>query len=78
MRIPRPISVARYNNYMGGVDSADQKWMQCSSMVMGLDRLKHFFFLDVGTGNALVLYNEQLKIKAEGGEYSEWNMAGSI
>jgi hypothetical protein len=25
-------------------------------------------------GNALVLYNEQLKIRAEGGEYSEWNM----
>jgi len=77
LRVPRPLSIARYNKSMGGVDLADQKRMQCSSTIMGLDRwwLKLFFYmLDVGTGNALVLYNEQLKIRAEGGEYSEWNM----
>ena len=76
LTVPRPISIARYNKSMGGVDLADQKRMQCSSMIMGIDRwwLKLFFYmLDVGTGNALVLYNEQLKIRAEGSEYREMN-----
>jgi Transposase IS4 len=35
MRIPRPTSIANYNIYMGGVDLADMKRMQCSSMIMG-------------------------------------------
>jgi hypothetical protein len=63
---------------MGGVDLADMKRMQCSSMIMGLGRwwLKLFFyFLDVGTGNALVLYNEHLKVISEGREYSKMNVA---
>ena len=38
MRIPRPISIANYNIWMGGVDLADMKRMQCSSMIMGLSR----------------------------------------
>jgi hypothetical protein len=33
-----------------------------------------FYLLDVGTGNALVLYNEQLKIRAQGKEYKRWNL----
>ena len=78
MRIPRPISIANYNIYMGGVDLADMKRMQCSSMIMGLSRwwLKLFFYLlDVGTGNTLVLYNEQVKVNSKGQEYTILNVA---
>jgi hypothetical protein len=46
---------------MGGVDLADQRRLHCNSTIKGLHRwwLKLFFYLlDVGTSNALVLYNE--------------------
>jgi hypothetical protein len=52
--------------------------MQCSSMIMGLSRwwLKLFFYLlDVGTGNTLVLYNEQLKVHSKGQEYTRLNVS---
>ena len=58
--IPRPICIAKYNQYMGGVDLADMRRLHCNSTVMGQNRwwLKLFFYiLDVGTSNALVLYN---------------------
>lgn len=45
---------------MGGVDLADMRRLHCNSTVMGQNRwwLKLFFYLlDVGTSNALVLYN---------------------
>lgn len=67
IRIPRPISIAQYNKFMGGVDLADMKRLHCNSTIMGQNRwwLKLFFYLlDVGTSNALVLYNEQLRIRA--------------
>ena len=44
---------------MGGVDVADQCRLHCNSTIMGQNRwwLKLFFYLlDVGTANALVLY----------------------
>jgi hypothetical protein len=78
VEVKRPICIARYNESMGGVDLADMKRMQCSSSIMGQGRwwLKLFFyFLDVGTGNALVLYNEQLKMRAQGKEYKRWNLS---
>jgi hypothetical protein len=78
VEVKRPICIARYNESMGGVDLADMKRMQCSSSIMGQGRwwLKLFFyFLDVGTGNALVLYNEQLKMRAQGKEYNRWNLS---
>jgi hypothetical protein len=46
---------------MGGVDLADQIRLHCNSTLKGLHRwwLKLFFYqLDVGTSNALVLYNQ--------------------
>ena len=46
---------------MGGVDVADMRRLHCNSTIMGQNRwwLKLFFYLlDVGTSNALVLYNE--------------------
>jgi hypothetical protein len=49
---------------MGGVDLADMRHLHCNSTIMGQNRwwLKLFFhFLDVGTSNALVLYNESVK-----------------
>jgi hypothetical protein len=64
IRIPRPISIANYNKYMGDVDLADMRRLHCNSTRMGQNRwwLKHFFhLLDVGTSNALVLYNESVK-----------------
>jgi DNA polymerase III epsilon subunit-like protein len=66
--IPRPLSIANYNKYMGGVDLADMRRLHCNSTIMGQKRwwLKLFFYLlDVGTSNALVLHNEYLRIKAE-------------
>jgi DNA polymerase III epsilon subunit-like protein len=67
VRIPRPISIANYNKFMGGVDLADMKRLHCSSLIMGQNRwwLKIFFYLlDIGTSNALVLHNEFLKQEA--------------
>ena len=64
---PRPISIANYNKFMGGVDLADTKRLHCSSAIMGQNRwwLKIFFnLLDIGTSNALVLHNEYLKQEA--------------
>ena len=55
-----------YNTYMGGVDVADMRRLHCNSTIMGQNRwwLKLFFYLlDVGTSNALVLYNEAMKEK---------------
>ena len=62
--IPRPTVVGNYNANMGGVDLADMRRLQCNSTIMGQKRwwLKLFFYLlDVGTSNALVLYNEARK-----------------
>ena len=43
--IPRPISIALYNKFMGGVDLADMRRMHCTSTIMGQNRwwLKLFF-----------------------------------
>jgi len=57
----RPLAIQEYNSNMGGVDLADQRRLSCNSTIKGLHRwwLKLFFYLlDVGTSNALVLYNE--------------------
>ena len=64
--IPRPLSIANYNKYMGGVDLADMRRLHCNSTIMCQNRwwLKLFFYLlDVGTSNALVLHNEAMKAK---------------
>ena len=77
MTVPRPISISMYNLYMGGVDLADMKRLHASSFLMGRNRwwLKMFFYhLDVGTGNALVLFNEQLKISGKDKEGKTWNI----
>jgi hypothetical protein len=80
IRIPRPISISLYNKYMGGVDLADMRRLHCNSTIMGQNRwwLKLFFYLlDIGTANALVLFNEQLKLKSEsreGGPLRKWNI----
>ena len=68
IRIPRPISIANYNKYMDGVDLADMRRLHCNSTIMGQNRwwLKLFFYLlDVGTSNALVLYNESMKSRLQ-------------
>jgi Transposase IS4 len=68
VRIQRPVSIANYNKYMGGVDLADMRRLHCNSTIMGQKRwwLKLFFYLlDVGTSNALVLHNEYRRMKAE-------------
>ena len=77
--IPRPISICKYNQYMGGVDLADMRRLHCNSTIMGQNRwwLKLFFYLlDMATSNALVLYNLSLKKTAEinGTEYKKVNM----
>lgn len=62
--IKRPTVVGKYNDNMGGVDLADFRRLQCNSTIMGQKRwwLKLFFYLlDVGTSNALILYNESRK-----------------
>ena len=59
--LKRPKMISKYNEYMGGVDLADQIRLHSNSTIMGQNRwwLKLFFYLlDVGTFNALVLYNE--------------------
>jgi hypothetical protein len=45
IRIPRPLSIANYNKYMGGVDLADMRRLHCNSTIMGQKRwwLKLFF-----------------------------------
>ena len=56
----RPRMISEYNQFMGGVDLADMRRLHCNSTVMCQNRwwLKLFFYLlDVGTSNALVLYN---------------------
>jgi hypothetical protein len=66
IRIPWPISLANYNKYMGGVDLADMRRLHCNSTIMGQNRwwLKlSFYLLDVGTSNALVLFNESKRIR---------------
>ena len=63
---------------MGGVDLADMRRLHCNSTIMGQNRwwLKLFFYLlDVGTSNALVLYNESMKIRLEEtGGYTAMNI----
>ena len=64
IKIQRPKIVGEYNKYMGGVDLADQRRLHSNSTLMGQHRwwLKLFFYLlDVGTSNALVLYNSTLQ-----------------
>jgi hypothetical protein len=67
IKIPRPLSTANYNKYMGGVDLADMRRLHCNSTNMCQKRwwLKLFFYLlDVGTSNALVLHNEPARMQA--------------
>ena len=68
MEIRWPIVISKYNKYMGGVDIADMQRLHCSSTIMGQNRwwLKLFFYLlDVGTSNALAIYNEEMKGKQD-------------
>jgi hypothetical protein len=77
IRIPRPLSIANYNKYMGGVDLADMRRLHCNSTIMGQNRwwLKLFFYLlDVGTSNALVLYNESAKIRLPPEKFTAMNI----
>lgn len=75
--IPRPVSIAEYNKYMGGVDLADMRRLHCNSTIMCQNRwwLKLFFYLlDVGTSNALVLYNESCSIRLPPNTYKPMNI----
>ena len=78
IRIPRPLSIANYNKYMGGVDLADMRRLHCNSTIMCQNRwwLKLFFYLlDVGTSNALVLFNESAKMRTPtDGTYTPMNI----
>jgi Transposase IS4 len=77
IRIPRPLSIANYNKYMGGVDLADMCQLHCNSTIMCQNRwwLKLFFYLlDVGMLNALVLYNKSSKMRITNGTYAPMNM----
>jgi hypothetical protein len=77
IKIPRPLSIANYNKYMGGVDLADMRRLHCNSTIMGQNRwwLKlSFYLLDVGTSNALVLYNELSRMRVTDGTYSPMNI----
>ena len=68
IKIDRSKMITNYNKYMGGVDLADMRRLPCSSSIMGHKQwwLKLFFyFLDVGTSNALVLYKEAMKDEAK-------------
>ena len=76
IRIPRPLSIANYK-YMGGVDLADMLWLHCKSTFICQNHwwLKLFFYLlDVGTSNALVLYNESSRIHLDESMYSPMNI----
>ena len=77
IRIPRPISIGEYNKFMGGVDLADMRRLQCNSTIMCQNRwwLKLFFYLlDVGTSNALVLCNESRKLRMEPNTFTPMNI----
>mmetsp|Transcript_126734 Transcript_126734/g.364538 ORF Transcript_126734/g.364538 Transcript_126734/m.364538 type:complete len:609 (+) Transcript_126734:875-2701(+) len=77
LHITRPISIANYNKYMGGVDLADMRRLHCSSTIMGQNRwwLKLFFYLlDVGTSNSLILHNEYRKKSVGGKPYAPMNI----
>ena len=77
IRIPRPLAISNYNKYMGGVDLADMRRLHCNSTIMCQNRwwLKLFFYLlDVGTSNALVLHNESLRMRSNGGSYLPLNI----
>lgn len=77
LKLPRPISIANYNKYMGGVDLADMRRLHCNSTLMGQNRwwLKLFFYLlDVGTSNSLIIHNEARKLYAETQEYKPMNI----
>jgi hypothetical protein len=66
IRIPHPLLIANYNKYMGGVGLADMRRLHCNSTIMCQNCwwLKLFFYLlDVGTSNALVLYNKLKKMR---------------
>jgi hypothetical protein len=69
--VPRPLSIANYNKYMGGVDLADMPRLHCNSTIMCQNHwwLKFFFYLlDVGTSNALVLFNASSKMLTRANE----------
>jgi len=77
IRIPRPTLIANYNKYMGGVDVTDMRRLHCNSSLMGQNRwwLKLFFYLlDVGTSNALVLYNEALRAQNPTDQFTPLNI----
>jgi DNA polymerase III epsilon subunit-like protein len=68
IEVQRPTVISKYNTYMGGVDVADMRRLHCCSTIMGQNRwwLKLFYYLlDVGTSNALVIYNEAMKGKQQ-------------
>jgi Transposase IS4 len=59
----RSAVIEEYNHYMGGVDLAEQRQLHCNSTIMGQHRwwLKlMFYLLEVGTTNALVIYNKSM------------------
>jgi Transposase IS4 len=63
--IQRPKVIEMYNQYMGGVDLADQRRLHCNSSIMGGHWwwLKLFFYLlDVGKASALILYNYAMEV----------------
>ena len=73
IKIKRPKVIEYYNTYMGGVDLADKKRLHANSTIMGSNRwwLKLFYYnLDVGTANALILYN--LAVYSNKNDY--WNI----
>ncbi len=63
INIKRPNVISEYNKYMGGVDLADMRRLNCNSTIMCQNRwwLKLFFYtLDVATANALVIYQSAI------------------
>jgi hypothetical protein len=74
MTIQRPISIAHYNQYMGGVDLADMRRLHCNSTIMVVDAFLNLL-LDVGIlSNALVLHKEFLKNRRGGGGEGAMNI----